>query len=343
MKSLKTIILLIAAFSVTLFAVEHSQAQDARAEAIQMYNQAQDLAGSGDFENAIDVYKEALDIARENQLDDIIELAEQRIPRVAQSRATNEYRAYQNQRTLESANNALDAFKEARDIAEEFGDDEVMQRATGAIPQLYYIRSVLQFRADNYEAALADLDTAIELNENYAAAYYQKAVVLKKQNPEDIDTALEWYDRAIDVAQRTNNNKTLNNAREGASEELIYRAVNLADDRQFSRAIELLEKVEKYNDQSADAHFRLAAIYNERGNWNEALQHAEKALEFESGGVTERAKIYFELGTAYKGIGEVNDACDAFENARYGDFTEPANHELQFELKCEGHAPTGRK
>jgi hypothetical protein len=54
------------------------------------------------------------------------------------------------------------------------------------------------------------------------------------------------------------------------------------------------------------------------------------------------AKIYFELGMAYKGLGQKENACSAFENARYGDFTDPANHELQFELKCEGHTPTGR-
>lgn len=343
MKSLKTLILLIAAFSVTLFAVEQSHAQDARAEAIQLYNQAQELAGSGDYVNAIDMYRETLEVARENQLDDIVELANQRIPRVAQSRATNEYRGYQNNRTLEAANNALEAFREAKEIAEEFGDEQVAQQATSAIPQLYYIRSVHQFRSENYDAALEDLDTAIELNANYASAYYQKAVVLKKQNPEDIDGALEWYDQAIEVAQRVDDNRTLNNAREGASEELIYRAVNLAEDRNFSRAIELLERVEQYDSESANAHFRLASIYNERGNWDQALQHATRALDYETGGATDRAKIYFELGTAHKGRGEVNDACEAFENARYGDFTEPANHELQFELKCEGHTPTGRQ
>jgi tetratricopeptide (TPR) repeat protein len=342
MKSLKSILLLIAAFSVTLFAVEQSHAQDARNEAIQLYNQAQELAGSGDFTSSIELYREALEIARSNDLNDITELIVERIPRVASSRASNAYRGYQNERSLESANSALEAFQEAKEIAEEFGNDQVQQQATAAIPQLYYIRSVLEFRAENYDAALADLDTAIELNENYATAYYQKALVTKNQNPSEVETWLGLYDEAIEVAERVNDNRTLQNARESAAEELIFRAVNLSEDRQYNRATELLQMVEKYDAQSADAHYRLAEIFNERGQWDQALQHASRALEFESGGVNDKAKIYFELGMAYKGQGEKNNACEAFENARYGDFTEPANHELQFELKCEGHTPTGR-
>ncbi len=342
MKSLKSILILTAALSLTLFAVEQTNAQDARNEAIQLYNQAQELAGSGDFANSIDLYREALEITRANDLNDITELIVERIPRVASSKASNAYRGYQNERTLESANRALDAFKEARDVAEEFNNEQVLQQAQGAIPQLYYIRSVIQFRADNYDAALEDLDTAIGLNENYAVAYYQRALVTRNQNPGDVEGWLELYDEAVEVARRVNDERTLQNTLNSAREELIYRAVNLAEERQFNRALELLEKVEKYDPESADAHYRMAEIYNERGRWDQALQHATRALEYETGGVTDRAKIYFELGTAYKGQGQVENACDAFENARYGEFTEPANHELQFELKCEGHTPTGR-
>jgi hypothetical protein len=46
---------------------------------------------------------------------------------------------------------------------------------------------------------------------------------------------MQWYDRAIEVAQETNDNRTLENARNGARDELIYRAVILKEERQFSR------------------------------------------------------------------------------------------------------------
>jgi len=339
MKSLKTILSCSFVMFLLLGTAEITQAQDeARVEAIELYNNAQELAGGNDFDGAIDLYRDALEIARENGLNDITDLIEERLPRVYGSRASNSYRNYQNERTVASIDRAIEHFKESQEAAAEFGNQQVEQQAQGAIPQLYYVRSILNFRQDNLEDAMNDLDAALELNSNYAAAYYQKGIVQKKMTPEEVETWLQWYDRAISVSEQVGDNKTLENAREGAAEELIYRGVSLGEDREFNRAIELLEMVDEYVPNSDEQHYRLAEIYNQRGNWTDAETHARQALEYHNGGVADKAKIYFELGTALKGLGENENACSAFENARYGDFTEPANHELEFQLKCEGHA-----
>lgn len=315
----------------------HAQ-DEARAEAVVLYNEALDLASNSQFQDAIDVYRDALEIARDNQLDDIVGFIEERLPRVYSSRASNAYQEYQSQRNLASVDTALEYFKESQEVANEFNSTQIAQQATMAIPQLYYIRSILNYRQDNFEAAMEDLDNALELNPNYAVAYYQKGIVQKKIDPVDVDAFIQWFDRAIAVASQVNDNRTLENAMTGAKEELIYTAVNLAEERRFNDAIELLNRVENYDEASDEAQYRLAEIYNERGNWSSAETHARRSLDFHNGGVTDKAKIYFELGTALKGQGNVNAACNAFENARYGDFTGPANHELEFELKCEGHA-----
>ena len=343
MKSLKIIL----SYCLTLFLVfgvaEISTAQDdPRAEAVQLYNSAQELAGDNQFLDAIDVYREALEIARDNDLDDIVELVEERLPRVYASRASHAYRQFQSERNVDNVNRALEYFKDSQAAAEEFNDQQVAQQAMGAVPQLYYVRSVIHFREDNYSDAMADLDTAIEMNENYAVAYYQKGIVQKAMDPENVEEFMQWYDRAIEIAQQTNDDRTLQNARNGARDELIYRAVNLAEERSFNRAVELLERVEQYDPNSYEAKYRLAEIANERGNWSTAEQNARRALDLHTGGVADKAKIFFELGTALKGQGNYEAACSAFEDARYGDFTEPANHELQFELECEGHSPADR-
>ncbi|MEX0647127.1 MAG: tetratricopeptide repeat protein [Balneolaceae bacterium] len=338
MKSFQTILSISLVLVMTLGLAASSQAQDeARQEAVNLYNEGQELARANDYDNAIAMFREALEVAEENQFDDIVEFVTEQLPGVYQSRATDAYRTYQSERTVESANTAIEYFQDAEEVAGEFGNEEVAQRARGAIPQLYYVRGVLEYRMEDYEGSLESLDTAIEMNPNLPAPYYQKAVVLKRVNPEDIETALEWYDQAIEAAQNANDTRTLQNAREGAHDELVFRGTNLAEERQFDRAIELLNKALEYNNSSADAHYRLAEVYNLRSNWSSALEHANQALELEGGGVTDRAKIYFELGTAYKGSGDKDNACDAFENATYGEFSDPANHELQFVLKCEGH------
>lgn len=340
MKSYK-LSLIFSLIIVMLISISQSvYAQDeARAHAVQLYNEAQELAGNNQFADAIEVYRETLDLARQNQLMDIVELVEERLPRVYASRASNAFRTYQSSRTMSSVNNALEYFKQSQEAASEFDNAQIMQQATNAIPQLYYVRSILNFRQENLEAAMSDLDNALNLNPNYAAAYYQKGIVQKQMTPNDVDGFMQWYDRAIEVASNVNDTRTLESAQNGARDELIYRAVNLADERRYADAIELLQRVPDYDSSSEEAYYRLAEIYNRRSNWSNAETNARRALDLHTGGVADKARIYFELGTALKGQGNFTAACTAFENARFGSFTEPANHELQFELKCEGHAP----
>lgn len=343
MKSYSKILSLLLVFVFAAGAAQLAVAQDdPRSVAVTLYNEAQELASNDQFLEAVEKYREAMEIARENELEDIVELTTEQIPRVYQRRAASAYRTYQNDRTHANANRSLEYFKDQQEIGEEFGNSQVADQARGAIPQLYYIRSVHEFRDEDYDSAMESLRTAIELNPNYATAHYQKGIVFKTKYPENIEEALTHYDRAIELAQQTGDNRTLQNARRGAAEELVYRAVTLAENREFRRAIDFLNRVENYNPETVDAHYRLAEIYNERGNWDRAIEHANIALERETGGVVDRAKIYFELGTAYKGKDDKERACEAFENANYGDFSEPASHELQFELRCPGHSPTGR-
>lgn len=339
MKSFQTIITFSLALVIALGTASIASAQDDSVQqVVDLYNQGQELAGSDNFDQAIDRFRAALEIAEENDLDEYTQRITAQLPRVYQSRASAAYRTYQNERSTESVDTAIEYFEDAAEAGEEFGDDEVVQRSQAAIPQLHYIRGVLEFRAENFEGALESVETAIELNSNYAVAYYQKAVILKNMNPNDLDTAIEWYDRAIEVAEATNDTRTAQNARNGVAEELIYRASNLIEDEEPAAAIELLQRVENYNPQSASAHFRLAQAYNMRAQWQDALRHANQALEYETGGVTDRAKIYFEMGLAHKGEGDIDNACSAFEEANYGDFSDPASHELEFELKCEGYS-----
>ncbi|MEX0661052.1 MAG: tetratricopeptide repeat protein [Balneolaceae bacterium] len=328
------------AFGITQ--LSHAQ-DDTRTQAITKYNEAQELASARQFTDAIEIYREALELAKEIEDEEIIQNIEERIPRAYSSRASSSYSAFQSERNLANANQAIEDFEASLEAGEEFGNDQVVEQATRAIPQLYYIRSVVEYRQDDFEGAMVSLDAALELNPNYPTAHYQKGVVYKKQNPEDIDGALEFFDTAIELAEQAGDNRTLNNAREGAAEELIYRANTLKENDDYSRAIELLERVEQYDPQSADAYYRLAEVNNLQGNWAQAIEHANQALEFESGGVVEQAKIYFELGMAHKGEGDTTNACSAFENADYGDFSDPASHELEFELECEGYTANGRR
>src|SRR5699024_12390904 len=128
-----------------------------------------------------------------------------------------------------------------------------------------------------------------------------------------INACQKWYNGTIMIAEQTNDNQTLESETNSARDELIYRGVTLGEDRQFGQAIEVLNRVEQYDNASDEQQYRSAEIYNMRSDWSSAETHARRALELHDGGVADKAKIYFELGMALKGLGEYTDACSAFE------------------------------
>ncbi|MGM0545709.1 MAG: tetratricopeptide repeat protein [Bacteroidota bacterium] len=313
------------------------EAQD-RKEAVQTYNSARELVQSGEYEQAIEQFKAAIEIGNEigEEGQDIVERAQQRLPEVYRQMAMDEYRTFKEDQTMGNLDATINAFQNAKDVADEYDNSEVADQANGVVNQLMYSKSILQFKQQSFDDAIATLDKVIERDPNYAKAYYQKGIVLKKQDDVDLNEVIAMFDEAIEVAQENNDSDIVSRAQDAASDELVYRGANATEDDNVDRAIELLNRALEYDSSSADAHYRLAEAFNKAQDWQEAIDHSNEALGYESGGRSDKAKIYFELGTAYQGLGQKEDACSAFENAAYGDFKSPSEHQMEYELECEG-------
>jgi len=321
------------------------RAQDARTDATMAYNGAIEMAQQGEYLDAIEMYREALELASApgcEDCSDIVERVEGQLPRVYFSRAGAAFEEFRSQRDPQLAEQAIQLFEESAEAAEEFGDQQVSERSRAVIPQIFYNKSLVEYSAENYEAANQSLDRAIELNANYLLPYYQKALVLNAQGA-SVDAMLEWLDRAIEVGERTGDTQNVARARERAAEELIYEGVQSLNEESFGQAQQYLTRAEEYQPNNPVLHYRFAELHNNRGQYSQAVERANRALELESGGVADRAKIYFELGVAYKGLEQQSNACSAFEDAAYGDFRDPALHELEYELECEGYAAAGSR
>ncbi|MDX1670851.1 MAG: tetratricopeptide repeat protein [Balneolaceae bacterium] len=320
-----------------LVSVTQLQAQDKR-EAIQAFNKGLELANQEQFEQAINMFNQAITTAQQlgEEGNDIVDRAQDQLPKVHYKLAVQKYKDFQKSKSMTSLDEALKAFQEATDIGKEYGSESIASKAGSITTQLYYQKSILAFRSQNYDAAQAALDQAIERNPNYAKAYYQKGIVVKNRNRQNYEEAIQFFDKAIEVGQKTNDNQIVRQSKEAARDELIYRGVKLMENKNFSKSEELLNRALEYDAESSDAHYRLAELYNKRTSWDAALQHAQKALQFEKGGRTDKAKIYFELGTAYKAKGMKAKACDAYKNAAFGSFKAPSEHQMEYELKCEG-------
>lgn len=312
------------------------EAQD-RKEAVQTYNSAREMVQNGEYQKAIDQFKKAIEVGSQlgPQGNDIVERAEGKLPEVYRQIALDEYRAFKQNQTISNLDATIDAFRETKDVANEYNNSQVANQANGVINQLLYSKSIIQYKQQNYQDALTTLDEVISNDPNYAKAYYQKGIVLKKVEGTELERSIELFDQAIEVGQKTDDSQIVSRARNAARDELIYRGAKATEQKNFSRAKELLNRSLDYDSGSADAHYRLAQAYNKTQDWQQAVQHSEEALSLETGGRTDKAKIYFELGTAYQGLGQKENACNAFNNAAYGNFKSPAEHAMEYELKCE--------
>lgn len=318
----------------------HAQDENYR-KAVSAFNKALDYAKSNQYQEAINMYNQTMSLAEQSEYEkasDLIERTQNQLPSIYYQLAVTKFKNFQKNKKLASLNEAMDAFQEAADISEEYGNGQIAEKSGGIVTQLLYNRSIIQFKSKQYEDALASLDQAIERNPNYAKAYYQKGIVIKNEGEEgSFEKALEMFDKAIEVGAG-NDQQIVRQAKETARDNLVARGATEANEnKNYSEAIDLLNRALEYDSESANAHYRLAEVYNKQSDWQKAISHARKALEYETGGKTDLAKIYFELGTALKAEGQTQEACSAFKNAAYGSFKSPAEYQLENELECESN------
>jgi len=312
-------------------------AQNTYENAVKLYNSAAEQASAKEYDKAIATYTEAAQIGEElgtPQGTDIKTRSEQQIPKVQLNKAGNLFNTFRASKAIPDLDIAIIAFEKTVEVGKKYKDTRVTQAAQGYVPQLYYQKATMLFKREKYKEADTALNSAIQANSNYAQPYYQKGLVAKKLNPDDINEALRWFDQAIAVADKTNKGQISRQATNAAHDELLYRGSKLIETKQYSDAIDLLKLATEYDSESADVYYRLAEAYNKQSKYDSAISNAKLALQHENGGKTDKAKIYFEMGFAYQMKGVKSDACSAYTNAAFGSFKGPAEHSMEFELKC---------
>ncbi|XWN38734.1 MAG: hypothetical protein ROO71_07225 [Balneola sp.] len=311
-------------------------AQSTYEDAVNLYNAGDEQAKAKEYDKAIESYKQAAVIGEElgtPQGTDIKTRSEQQIPKVQINKAGSMFNAFRSSKQIPDLDKAIAEFERTVEIAEEYGDNRVMQTAQGYVPQLYYQKGTMLFKREMYEEADNALNSAIQANANYAQPYYTKGLVAKKLS-EDINDALRWFDQAIAVADKTNKGQISRQAKNAAHDELLFRGAKLIESKNYSDAIDLLKLATEYDAESADVYYRIAEAYNKQSKYDLAISNAKTALTHENGGKTDKAKIYFEMGFAYQMKGDKAEACSAYTDASFGSFKAPAEHSMEFELKC---------
>ena len=140
---------------------------------------------------------------------------------------------------------------------------------------------------------------------------------------------------AIETGLMTNNNRVTETAESTARDFFLVRAVRAKGEENYDQAIQLLSTSIIYDESFPETHFLFASIYNEQSRFNDAVNSGQRALALLNGDRNETAKIYFELGKAFAGLGNINQACAALRDAAHGNYEASANYQIEHVLKCQ--------
>lgn len=240
---------------------------------------------------------------------------------------------------LKSASNMYTAKKPDTDVvnqarkaiatAEKYGNTPVKENATKLLAQAYSRMAGEQFKAKEYDKALATFDSVLAINPDNVAVIYNKALIYRTQgNSDALEQTVDLYLSKLPAGDQK--------AAQASRMALEYfRAAgskaNQAD--QLDEALNLLNKAAKYGEDK-DLFYYFADVYNKQKNFDQGAEYAQKGLGLETGAAEAKAKFYFQLGLAQEGKGQTAEACESFKNALFGPFAEPSKAK-RTNLKCQ--------
>ncbi len=295
-------------------------------DAIDAYNTGLDLVES-DIRAAIESFKKSHEIASQlgAEGEEVKEQAEIQIPGLYFDLGMEYYR----ERNIPEA---ISGFENAIEVAEEYNDAGTVRRSENVLHQLYAIQANTLFRQENNEEALRLFDKALAINPQHARSYLGKGLVYRRL--EDADNFRENMDMAIETALMANDEQIMQTAESTARDFFLVRAVRAKGEANYDRAVDLLTTSLAYDQEFAETHFLMATIYNEQRRFQDAVNSAERAIDLSNGTREETAKIYFELGKAYEGLGDTSQACEAYSNAAFGNYEASAKYQMEHVLNC---------
>ena len=184
---------------------------------------------------------------------------------------------------------------------------QARSRARQRLAESYQQRRLVRRMLSSYFQALADLDQALELDPHNAAAYAEKAIVLRTLNA--YDHAAEAAASGLRIAEPEDDTAIWLLGEKGDA--LQMWGIELRVGERLSEALEAFgAAAEKIQGPSpAWLHELSARALEGLGRYQEARQEFEQAIAREAGSVS----AHYALGRLLLRVGEHADALDVFE------------------------------
>lgn len=245
---------------------------------------------------------------------------------------------------------AIDSLLLAIEIAEKLDTNgaDILEKATGMLPGLYYNLGIAAYNADNYGEAIKELEEAVKVatkyndedmvkkaNRSIYISYYKQGVTLYKEK--QTEAGLASLNKSLEI----NPEYLMSLYYKG----LCHKQLDQYDEMTtaLDKAIEVggtsaknAKKVSAAKSAAASGLKASAKDLTKAGKHNEAVSTLEKAMTYleDDADAEDKASYYFEIGNAYNAAGNTGKACEAYKKAAVGKYKVNAEYKINTELKC---------
>lgn len=216
------------------------------------------------------------------------------------------------------------------DLAGKLGDKDTQSKLIEYIAKIRSAKGMSLIKEKKLDAALAEFDKAHKVKPDCAISYYGKGLVYKEKG--DMDKMMQNMDEAIKLGDEHSSMKKYGDkAKDAAGKTLLAVATEEITKEHGDVAADLINKSFKYEKGTADTYYYLTIAYVKSKKYADAVTAAKKALDLQSG---DKSNIYFELGQALEGTGDVSGACDAYKKVTAGPNVDAAKYQITQKLNC---------
>lgn len=298
-------------------------------EARTLYNEGGTAVQEGNLEMGVQKFEECVamcqvlyDEEEDVDAEELMMTVQQSLPKMYLQLSQEKAKEKDFQAGIEYAIKSKESAKVVR-------DNDISAKASGLASKIYYATGYGNYKASKMDLAIKDLTNSINEDPENFKAHLLKIVILKETGDEE---ALIAATRDVMAVNGNDDNK--NKAISTTATHFLKEGATSKQSAEYDKAIKQLKTSLEFDSDNPEAYYLLATIYNSQENWDEAINAANAGLSHESSAGDATARFNYELGNAYVGKGNKEEACSAYSKAAVGSYAENANYQIEHVVKC---------
>lgn len=221
---------------------------------------------------------------------------------------------------------AVSYFSLSASYAEKTGNTNNVKKARNYTATTYTAQGNSLYKLKKYEDAIGFFHTALEYNSEYFKAYYGLAVCYNKTgNTEGLEESVKK------VIELGGEDKNVKKAKTLASNYFLNLSGEALQAESFNEACMMAKKSIEYDYMQSTAYYYQALAYNNLENWDQAIEAAQLGMKAKQG---DKSNLFFELGRAFEGKGDIPKACESYGKVSSGPNVDAANYQRTTVLHC---------